>query len=110
MSIFFKRIEGIDLKLSGKTYVMPPMNFCSIIAVTPHFEQLKGLGAGGMPTKKQLHAIAKIIHKALRRNYPFIRFSTVINGLDMHNMGDALTKAMHGNKEQPKGEAAAGNQ
>lgn len=110
MNIFFKKIDGIELKLSGKTYIVPPLNFRSIIAVTPHFEELKGLGAGGMPTKKQLHSIAKIIHKALRRNYPFIRFSTVIDGLDMHNMGDCLTKVMNGSGATTKGEAAADSQ
>ena len=110
MSFLFKNIAGVELDLSGKKYIVPPMNFKTIIAVTPLIKQLEGVAPGKIPSKDQLHAIGKIIHRALRRNYPFIRLSTVINGLDMQNMGTSLQHVMSGSGTVTKGEAKADSQ
>lgn len=107
---FFKNIQGTELELSGKKYIVPPMNFKTIMAVTPLIKSLEGLNFGVIPSKPQLYAIAKIMHQTLRRNYPFIRLSTVINGLDMANMGTNLSVVMNGSGTVSKGEAKAGNQ
>jgi hypothetical protein len=110
MSFFFKGLEGVELKLSGKTYIVPPMNFKTIIRANPLFKDLAGFQVGVMPTETHLYCIARIIHLALRRNYPFIRLSTVINGLDMANMDSNLVLIMTGSGAVSKGEAKAVSQ
>ena len=107
---FFKDIDGVELVLSGKKYIVPPMNFKTLIEITPQLKGLDGIVYRKIPTKAQLYCIAKIIHRALRRNYPFIHFSTVVNGLDMSSMGTNLTLVMSGSGAVSKGEAPAVNQ
>lgn len=107
--LFAKKIAGVDIVLNGETFVVAPMNFKTIIALTPVIKTLGDMRPGVMPSKTQLYSIAKIIHKALKRNYPFIRLSTVISGLDMQNMGASLTQVMGGSGAVKQGEAVAGN-
>jgi hypothetical protein len=109
---FFKNIAGVPMVLGSKTYIAPPLNFKSLIEVMPLIKTLEGVAPGTIPNKEQLKVIGVIIHKALRRNYPFLRLSTVMNGLEIATMNTNFAAIINGSTAgaQSSGEAVAGGQ
>lgn len=82
-------IPGIDLKLNGTVYVLPPLNLAS---VRRHREVLAKMQASLAP---DIEIVGDLVFEPLRRNYPEIDKSIIEDGLDYGNVFDAFVGLMN---------------
>ncbi len=79
-------IPGTVINLSGKAYLLPPLNFRSFKL---HKEFL-GAAISGIfdksSTMDSMEKLAEVVHSALVRNYPDLSLETVEDGLDFGNV------------------------
>jgi hypothetical protein len=73
-------------------YRMPPLALQSIIDLEEDFTIAAGVV--GMPNQNQLDSIFKIVHAALKRNYPDVPLEEMREMLDVQNTFVALDAVM----------------
>lgn len=105
------KIDGVPIKLSGVTYVVPPLNFKLLKRHKADIDAITAgaAAAGGLDTETADRMVA-VVHAALSRNYPDITIETVEDGLDLRNSAPII-RALLGQsgfvEEIAAGEAAA---
>ena len=85
-------IEGAKLVLGGREFIVPPLNFKALRALTPKLGILAGLGA--VPTSEQFDVVVDLVHAALTRNYPDMGKDELEELLDLGNLSTALEAVM----------------
>lgn len=93
----FQSLDGAQLKLGKEPLTVPPLNFKALRA---HAAELKTM-QGGLPLSADadtiggyVAAVAKVVHAALRRNYPHISPEWVEDNLDMGNITEVTLVVM----------------
>lgn len=93
----FQLLDGSILKLGREQLTVPPLNFRALRA---HAAELK-IMQGGLPLSADadtiggyVAAVAKVVHAALRRNYPHISPEWVEENLDMRNITEVTLVVM----------------
>jgi hypothetical protein len=85
-------IEGTKIVLNGTEYVCPALNFSSVNALKEDIAIVSRGEDEGLA--KVTESVARLIHAALKRNYPDITIETVMEGLDMNNKALAMSAVM----------------
>lgn len=93
----FQGLEGALLRLGLERLTVPPLNFKALRA---HAAELKTM-QGGLPLSADadtigayVAAVAKVVHAALRRNYPHVSPEWVEENLDMRNITEVTLVVM----------------
>lgn len=89
-------VEGIEVKLGGRTLVVPPLNFKKLKVFQTRLAKFSG---GIDPEAIQL--VAEVAHAALLRNYPDtqrgypeVEFDWLEEHLDVRNMDHIMKSVM----------------
>ena len=82
-------IPGVELQLGGGTYIVPPLNAA---AVKQYREQVASFFTGAVP---DIEVVCKLLHAALRRNYPDTKLEDVEAWVDYGNMITIMDTVMH---------------
>jgi len=99
-------IEGVKIKLGGREFVAPPLNFKALRKFTPQLPVLTQIG--DVPTNEQIDVVLDIVHFALARNYPELTRDELEELLDLANLTDALQAILGASGlEKTSGEAPA---
>lgn len=85
-------IDGTKIKLGGKDYNVPPLNFKRLRQLNEEINLLSSVN--GSPTNEQMDAMIKVVHSALERNYPNITLEDVEDKLDLANAGTVIRAIM----------------
>ena len=101
-------IQGTEIELGGVKYTVAPMNFATLIKVTPLLKSFAALG-NKQPNEEDFKNIVTIMQLAINRNHPEVTFDMVAESLDMVNMSEIMAKIMSTAGTVNKGEAQAGN-
>lgn len=98
-------IEGVAIKLSGVSYIVPPLNFRLLKRHKADIDAITSgtAGAGGLDTETADRMIA-VVHAALSRNYPELSLDTVEDGLDLRNSAPII-RALLGQSGFVEGDA-----
>lgn len=85
-------VDGIKIKMAGKEYVVPPLNFKQLRTLKPKIESLNNLA--GVPDDAQFDAVVEIVHAALSRNYPELSKDDVEGIIDLANLKTVIGAIM----------------
>ena len=98
-------IEGPEIKLGHKSYIIAPLNFATLKKVTPLLSSFTALGKA--PTTQDYDNIVMVIWLALKRNYPNLKLSEVEQNLDLSNINQIASNTMNAGGVKTSGEAKA---
>lgn len=96
--------------LGDKTYKVMPMNFKTLIKISPLLKSLEKVTASALPDQEDFENIVNIIVYALERANPDINFDIVADNLDMKNIMGVLADIMKASGATNMGEAKAVSQ
>lgn len=83
-------IEGVDIKLGDKSYIVPPLNFRLLKKHKGDIDAITAAAPGtGLDTTIADRVVA-VVHAALSRNYPALTIEEVEDGLDLRNSKDVM--------------------
>jgi len=99
-------IDGVVIKMGGKEYTVPPLNFKRIRALKPQIEQLST--SNSTLNDEQMDVAIEVVHSAMERNYPDLRKEHIEEMLDLGNVHKVLSAIMGVSGMQASGEAVAG--
>ncbi|OYW88953.1 MAG: hypothetical protein B7Z23_12325 [Pseudomonadales bacterium 32-61-5] len=102
-----KLIKGTAIEMDGIEYIVPPLTLGAIQELQPEVEKLADPTVGG---SERFAGMAKIVHRAMLRNYPDLTIERVKNELlDMGNVFEVTNAVMGASGFMPKtmGEALA---
>ena len=85
-------IDGINIKMAGKEYVVPPLNFKQLRELKPQIESLNGIA--GAPDDVQIGAVIQIVLAALSRNYPDLTQDDIETMIDLSNLKTVIGAIM----------------
>lgn len=74
---------GVWVQIGMEEYRIPPLGFGAIRELEESLPLLNGMS--GFPTEQQMDVVAKIIHLAMKRNYPDMTQQQVFDCLDLGN-------------------------
>lgn len=98
-------IEGAKLILSGREFIVPPLNLGRIKKLQDELAMLAMVPQDAARFEpQQLEACITVVHTALTRNYPDLTREEVEDVVDMGNM-QTLMLAIMGQSGFTKGEA-----
>lgn len=86
--------EGVALSLGGEERVIPPLSLRALRKLGPEIKVIAALAEGELPTEEQMSAIVKIIHEAIKRNYPDVMVEEVEDWVDLGNLGPIMQAVM----------------
>lgn len=100
-------IPGVEIKLSGEAYTLPPLNLTN---VRKHEDFFKRVTRGEIrldASSDDMLTLGSIVFFALKRNYPDITQEQVEDGIDLNNMVKVFAAVMtaQGFKDAAPGEA-----
>ncbi len=87
-------IDGELIKIGGKEFVMPPLNFGRLKKLKPELEILRAADNCNTLENEVLDAEITIIHSALTRNYPDITREQVEDLIDLRNVHSIMPAVM----------------
>ena len=110
------RHDGVELRLGGRDWIVPPLNFRQLKALAPIFARVGAIGA--RLGEQEIDDIVRLVHAALSRNYPDLAAEDVAELIDLGNAASAV-RAVAGvsglaasgpprDGDAPPGEAAPG--
>jgi hypothetical protein len=99
-------IEGIELALGGKKWIVPPLNFAALRRLHGDIDALQSTN-GPVISGDGMDRIVRVVTAALQRNYPVVTAEQVDELLDLGNAGRALMAVMGISGMQPAGEPPA---
>jgi hypothetical protein len=83
-------IPGVELKLGGKTYTIPPISLGALERLQARLKEYKKGGSGD-----DFSLVTDCLWSALKRNYPAIERDHVSENLiDISNMNDVMSAVM----------------
>ena len=101
-------IDGVEVKVGVKKYVVPALNFKQIRTLMPKIQQLTDIGA--TMSDEQIDNVFTVIQAAMSRNYPDINKEFLEENIDMNNVRPIINAIMgQSGLVKTSGEAAAGN-
>ncbi len=84
-------IDGTTIKLGGKTYVIPPLNFARLKKLREELSILSAANTSGIGMSPELlDASITVILSALNRNYPDMTRDEVEELIDLRNMQEIM--------------------
>ncbi len=89
-------IDGREITLGGKVYVLPPLNFAALRRLAPKIQEVGGAFLSGnlfVDMEKAL-VVSELVHAALKRNYPEITLEEVEEAVDFDNIKDIFPALM----------------
>ena len=102
-------IEGVQISLGGKEYIVPALNFRQLRELKEPMSKLNAT-ANGIPDDVAFDAGLSIIEAAIKRNYPDITREQVEEMIDLSNFKIILPAIMGASglvKTSTLGEAVA---
>lgn len=100
-----KIIKGVTVEMDGIEYTVPPLTLGAIQELQSEVEKLADPTVGG---SERFDGMAKIVHRAMLRNYPDLTIERVKNELlDMGNVFAATNAVMGASGFVPAGEGLA---
>lgn len=99
--MMFKRkmIDGKEVVIGDKTYIVPPLNFASLKKLQPTLNTLS------LQTDNiDINALAEVIQVAISRNYPRIKKKTIVKNLDLKNFKTIIDSIMEASGLKSAGE------
>ena len=98
-------IEGIDIRIGGKTLTFPSLSLKQVRVLLP---KLQTATASSFDAEN-MDTILEVVHAALTRNYPEMTKEELEDGLDMRNMAQAMkaVMAISGLEAKPGGQLPA---
>jgi hypothetical protein len=78
-------IEGVEIKLGDKTYVVPALNFKLLKKHKADIEVITSATPDAGLDTEIADRVVKVVHAALTRNYPNITLDEIEDGLDLRN-------------------------
>jgi hypothetical protein len=85
-------VDGMSIKMGGKEYIVPPLNFKQLRNLKTQIESLSGIS--GAPDGDQIEAVTQIVQAALSRNYPEITTDDVEGLIDLFNLRTIISAIM----------------
>lgn len=98
-----KLIKGVAVEMDGIEYTIPPLTLGAIQDLQPEVERMADPKTTG---PERFNSMAKIVHRAMLRNYPDLTIERVKNELlDMGNVFEVTNAVMGGSGFVPKGDS-----
>jgi hypothetical protein len=98
-------IEGLEVAISGRRWIIPPLNLRRVRKLEPLLGRLIAGNSIAELSEDSLSATAEIVHLALTRNYPDLSITDVENLLDLRNFREVLDAVMKQSGLLPKVDA-----
>lgn len=102
-------IDGKTIRMGGNEYVVPPLTFKQLRALTPKLDIIASIPDGKMPDDEQMQAMIDVVHSALSRNYPDVTAEAVEDMIDLGNVQPIIAAIMGVSGLLEPGEARAGS-
>lgn len=97
-------IDGIEVKLGEKSYIVPPLNFKALKTIQPIIDRIGNMKASKL-TISQMDDVIAVIHAAIQRNYPEVTVGYLEEVVDLGNAGKLLMSIMGASGFTEAGEA-----
>lgn len=98
-----KVIKGTAVEMDGIEYIIPPLTLGAIQELQAEVESMADPKTNG---PERFNSMAKIVHRAMLRNYPDLTIERVKNELlDMGNVFEVTSAVMGASGFVPKGAA-----
>jgi hypothetical protein len=78
-------IDGIELKLGEREYIVPPLNLKRVRKLLPILQDVIGKPVNEL-TEEQIDSLSEVVFQALQRNYPNITKEEVEDIIDFKNL------------------------
>ena len=85
-------IDGIELKVGIRTFVVPPLNFKRVRQLRAKLVDISYVR--GVPTDEQMDLIVEVCTSAIERNYPDVKKAELNELLDLGNAAGVLRAIM----------------
>ena len=82
------RYDGVELRLGGRDWIVPPLNFRQLKTLAPLFARIGAIGA--RLGEQEIDDIVRLVHAALSRNYPDLAAEDVAELIDLGNAASAV--------------------
>ena len=82
------RYDGVALRLGGRDWIVPPLNFRQLKALAPVFARVGAIDA--RLGEKEIDDIVRLVHAALSRNYPDLTADDVAELIDLGNAASVV--------------------
>jgi len=86
-------IEGVNITLGGRDYIVPALNFRALRACQPDLDLISHTDEGAFGAER-MAAICRIAHAAIRRNYADVTIDEIEDGIDLNNVADVITAVL----------------
>lgn len=98
--------------VGSELYLVPALSLGSVVAMQNEVDSLKAIATSGRPTAEQMDIVVRLVHAAIKRNYPDMAIEEVGDMIDLDNYSDLLSAVLSisGFKREgssPAGEAGA---
>lgn len=88
-------IPGTNIKIGGKNYLVPPMNFAALKKHKPFIMRtMKGVADASQMGDEDFEVMFDLVYMAVKRNYPEITEEELSQHLDMGNIQTAMVALM----------------
>lgn len=82
-------IDGIEIKLGGQVFTVPPLNFKQLKQLRPRIQMLQS-GMNGMADEEKMQTFVDVVGIAMRRNYANLTNDELEDLLDLNNIGEVF--------------------
>lgn len=93
-SIMVELIDGTEVKMGGKLFIIPALNFKRLKKLKPELSMLTTVDLSGAMSDTQIEASITIIHTAVTRNYPDVTRDDIEELVDLKNMAHVMAAIM----------------
>jgi|GEM_PF-252490 len=90
-------IKGVSISLNGRDYIVPALNMEQLEECEADLElisQRADESGGFRALKERRAAMLRVIHVAVRRNYPDVSLEDVKKWVDLNNLNDVFDAVM----------------
>lgn len=83
-------IPGVETKIGGKTYVLPPLS----IGMLELYQDRIDAFQSGEVNSKSWSTVIDVVHAALKQNYPDMKREEIADGLHLRDIGKLFAALM----------------
>lgn len=84
---------GKWVRIGDEEYRIAALGFGALQELGDEISKLAGIV--GIPSKEQMDTVVKVVHTALQRNYPNMKFGEVYDMLDLSNFSDIMDAVLN---------------
>ncbi len=95
-------LEGDELRLGGRNWIVPPLNFRQLKTMQPLLERVGRIGL--KMGAQEIDDVVHLVHAALSRNYPDLAEAEVAEMIDLANAARAVRAVAGVSGLVPRGE------